>query len=307
MANTVKLKRLVLEDFQAHESFKLDFSPSITSITGPSDRGKSAVLRAIRWICLNDISGNAFIRQGAKRARVKLLAGKHKIVRSRSETGNSYFLDSQRFKAFGSSVPDPIEKALPMSDLNFQGQHDGPFWFSKTAGEVSRQLNSIIDLKVIDTSLANVSRTTLNASQSLRVTQVRLKEKRELFAKLKPMQSRITEFKSLEEARKRYRKLKNGFENLDTLINQISIAQTRITFYQTPDITPLQETYDQLRKMECEESDLQQLLYQIEQKQIVLEERNERLQTAEKQLNSIKLCPTCGQPIYTGVKAAVTT
>ena len=47
------LSRLSLTNFQKHERLALDLDPRLTSIAGDSDRGKSAVLRALAWLCLN--------------------------------------------------------------------------------------------------------------------------------------------------------------------------------------------------------------------------------------------------------------
>ena len=45
-----------------------------------------------------------------------------------------------------------------MPDICWQGQHDSSFWFAASAGEVSRQLNAIVDLAIIDTTLTNANR-----------------------------------------------------------------------------------------------------------------------------------------------------
>ena len=75
------LKSIKLINFQTHQEVKLDLSPTITTIKGPTDSGKSSVLRALRWVCLNDIPGDEFIREGATCARVILRAGDSEVTR----------------------------------------------------------------------------------------------------------------------------------------------------------------------------------------------------------------------------------
>src|SRR6185503_10180498 len=113
----MKLESLKLENFQCHGSTTISFSPTITTIKGPSDVGKSSILRALGWICLNNIPGEEFIKEGEKETGVTLdiSTGKGedwKIVRIRGKHTNTYELDGEEFKAFGTSVPQPIADLL---------------------------------------------------------------------------------------------------------------------------------------------------------------------------------------------------
>lgn len=150
---------LLIQNFQAHEKTRVDFSPGITTVIGPSDVGKSAVLRALRWVCANEPGGDAYIRHGAKGATVKLGVDGNTISRRRTPGGevNEYHLNDQAFKAFGRGMPEPILRLLNLGPVCWQGQHDAPYWFADTAGEVSRQLNTIVNLGVIDDVLARVA------------------------------------------------------------------------------------------------------------------------------------------------------
>ncbi len=68
----MRLVSLQLVNFQVHTGLIIDFSPGITTIVGPTDHGKSSILRALRWVCLNDLSGEQFIREGRKSCAVCL-------------------------------------------------------------------------------------------------------------------------------------------------------------------------------------------------------------------------------------------
>ena len=134
------IESITITNFQAHKKFTLELDPKITVVTGKSDAGKSAIYRALRWLCTNRPSGNEFIRWGTDGTRVKLRVDGRTIIRKRGK-GNSYSLDKDSYEAFGSDVPEDIAKLLNLSEVSFQGQFDGPFWFDKTPGEVSRALN----------------------------------------------------------------------------------------------------------------------------------------------------------------------
>lgn len=179
------LERLTIHNFQIHRKLTIDFDPYITVLTAPSDTGKSAVLRSLRLVCFNLPSGTAFISHGEDQTKIVLKADGHKIVRTRSKSVNEYSLDGKEYKAFGQgNVPDEIEKLLNVGDINWQRQHDPPFWFSLTAGQVSKELNAIINLGLIDDALSSVASELRKARSAEDVTQGRLKEAEDRKAEL---------------------------------------------------------------------------------------------------------------------------
>lgn len=154
------LEKLTIQNYQSHSRTEIGFAPDITTIIGESDMGKSAVIRALRWNCTNYPNGGDFVRTGTKGAIVKSFVDGRVIERRRSASGevNTYKLDDEEYKSFGRGVPEPIERLLNMPALCWQGQHDPSFWFGETAGEVSRQLNALVDLGCIDTALSTAAR-----------------------------------------------------------------------------------------------------------------------------------------------------
>lgn len=175
------LEQLTVENFQAHHHLSIDLDPTVTTIVGPSDAGKSAVIRALIWLATNRPLGATFIRDGTKQTRVALLVDGHEIIRTRGKSVNTYSIDGEELKAFGNDVPSEIADLLNLSSINLQGQHDSPFWFSNTAGEVSRQLNQIVDLSIIDRTLGNLdkaSRSTAAEVRTLEQQEARAKEER---------------------------------------------------------------------------------------------------------------------------------
>lgn len=147
------LERIILRNFQAHKKLALTLDPGVTTIVGPSDVGKSAVLRALRWVAENRPNGGAFRRHGTNQTRVTLVVDGHTIHRKKGKGANCYVLDGACMQAFGTKVPAPVVKLLNLADVSWQGQHDSPFWFARSAGEVSRLLNQIVDLSVMDAAV----------------------------------------------------------------------------------------------------------------------------------------------------------
>ena len=144
------LDRLQIQNYQKHERFQVKLGPTVTTIVGPSDAGKSAVIRSLRWLATNRPRGDGFLRHGSERATIKARFDGVTVVRSKGKGGNTYKINKQEYKAVGSDVPEAVEQLVNMGSENWKGQHDSPFWFSLTAGEVAKELNRIVDLEVID-------------------------------------------------------------------------------------------------------------------------------------------------------------
>ena len=226
-ACAMRFESILLRNFQAHEELEVPLGAGITTITGATDVGKSAVLRALRWACLNDFAGDDFIRDGAKEASaiVTVRHGKDTFTIERCKTGRSsgnlYFLGKEEFKAFGMGVPDAIAKILSVNEINFQGQHDSPFWFTMSAPEVSRQLNRVIDLSVIDTSLGYIVGRVKQARDEKNITEERLKQAREELEELERQEARIQEFDKLLDLDEDWKDIDEDCDRVERFINAI--------------------------------------------------------------------------------------
>lgn len=158
------LKGIKISNHRSNRSLKIVFSKHITTICGESFQGKSNVIRALKWVALNKPAGTSFISWGRKESSVLLATDKHRVRRTRSKSKNTYELDTQKLHAFGNGVPDSIQNALRLSELNFQTQQEIPhgsgplFWFALSSGEVSRRLNAVVNLDLIDRIQTNAQK-----------------------------------------------------------------------------------------------------------------------------------------------------
>jgi len=168
------IEKLQIKNFQRHSKLDIDFDECVTTIVGPSDRGKSSVIRALRWIIQNKPAGADFIKENTEQAAARIFIDGHIVARIKGKK-NSYKLDKNKpLYAFGTNVPENIASLLNISDINFQQQHDKPFWFSETSGEVSRQLNKIINLEVIDSTLSKLDSMKRDSKQKTIIIQKRI-------------------------------------------------------------------------------------------------------------------------------------
>lgn len=172
------ISRFVFERFQAHEKLVLNLSETITVLSGETESGKSSVARAVRWLALNKPSSDRFIRHRTGKAKVSGYFEDVCIIRERGGSVNRYEVAGTTLSAVGQSVPETVTKVTRLDDLNFQRQHDPHFWIALSSGEVSRELNALINLGLIDSTLANLNRSLRDARQRAEIAQERLEQAR---------------------------------------------------------------------------------------------------------------------------------
>lgn len=146
-----------MRNFQRHIKKSIKLSANVTTILGRSDVGKSAIIRALYWVVFNEPTGSDFIRHGETSCYVEVHFDGRIVRRTRSKDENSYSLDGGEFKAFGREVPEAITKEFNISAISFQRQLDSPFWFGLSAGQVSQEINSLVDLNQIDRITSNIN------------------------------------------------------------------------------------------------------------------------------------------------------
>lgn len=242
--------KIRLDNFQAHRSIEVDLGRSVVTIIGPTDSGKSAVLRALRWVCLNDFAGVDFIMQGKRFARVTLtLTDGTTIVREKSRdlTTNTYRLNKRVFRSFGQGVPGEIRKAIGVNEINFQAQHDAPFWFSESAPEVSRKMNSVVDLSIIDTALANVAGQVRKAGMEVDLYTAKALELAEKREGLAPIRDRAADFQKLCMAQKALLDCRERFESLGCILGKLPSIKIQELREKRDDLMALQQSADKTR------------------------------------------------------------
>lgn len=138
-ANTV-IRKITVENFQSHArtEIKLNPVPGLTALVGESDAGKSAVVRALRWLFLNEPRGAEFVRQGQRECCVAVEYADGTVVkRARYGDENEYRVTGYPpFRGFGTEPPLEVTRATGVRKVeigsesvcpNIAGQLDPPF------------------------------------------------------------------------------------------------------------------------------------------------------------------------------------
>jgi len=292
------LKRLVLRNFQRHRKLVLPLDPKVTTIIGDTDSGKSAVLRALRWVCRNKPNGADFVRHGQKKCRVGLVAGDRKITRLRGAR-NSYELDGVELKAFGAEVPSPVRKVLRVTDLNFQLQHDPPFWFTLSPGELASRLNDLVNLSKIDDIQKQIRTGRAKAEAAVEIHRESYRKIKAEVIAMRPVEEFLQELEELEKQESRLVKLRKKEAGLCAWIEEAAplYAASEIAI---PDTTELTISLEKLSTLVTRTKRLKGLIQLAESADIEARARAHTFQQAEEafhQQTRGQICPICHQKI----------
>lgn len=174
---------LSISNFLSHEKSQLDFSSGVNIIVGPTDSGKSAIIKALKWVIQNRPMGDGMRSSWGGETYVEIIVDGIAVARAKEANINSYLIDDSRFNAIKGDVPEEVVTVLNLSEINLQTQFDSHFLLSSTSGEVAQYFNKVAHLDRIDTALQNIQRWTREVSkkleyntQALTTSQERLKD-----------------------------------------------------------------------------------------------------------------------------------
>ncbi len=225
---TTNIAEIQLENFQCHANAVLrpGGGGQLCVITGPSDSGKTAILRALRWLYYNVPNGTDFIRVGASFARVRVtLESGVTVIRERSKSYNRYILvepgkERQLFEGFGNNVPQEIQAALGawtfvFGDLelapNLSEQLDGPFLGKAVSGGArAKVLGKLAGTEEVDLAARELNTDLYHHAQD---------EKR-LAKEIETLNEQLREFDYLE-------RVGANLAQAETLLRQVGAAAQR--------------------------------------------------------------------------------
>lgn len=199
------ITKILIKNFQSHKRTLLDLSKGINILEGISDKGKTVIIRAIRWVVYNKPSGDDFRSYWGGDTIVELTFDDGTVVtRVKTNTSNHYILNGEKLKAFGQGVPDEVIKVLNLEEVNIQQQMDAPFLLSETAGEVASHFNKIAGISIIDKSIARAKKEVADTKSSITQREEDLEEKKkqlEQYSTLEVLEKKVQQLDKKDKER----------------------------------------------------------------------------------------------------------
>ena len=289
------LERLHLTGWQKHSDLEVEFGP-ITSICGPSNAGKSSVLRALKWAMTNKPSGSKFIKRGEKECRVEVAIDGRMVVRERGRD-NCYLLDGTRYEALAGGVPDDVVRVFDVGECNYQSQAEGTlYWFALSDGEVAKELNKVVDLSLIDSVMKSINSKVRKQEQELDGARTKWEQAKISVASLDWVENAAEAIAAIEALRLVSQEKRERLTALRLLIGEIEELQSS-----TADAVPerelveLEELFIRRREVIEQRRSLLRLVEQIEEAEREIERLTEEWRAETKALRDQMgdVCPTC--------------
>jgi DNA repair protein SbcC/Rad50 len=264
------IKKLIIENFQSHEKTELNLDPGVNIITGVSQSGKTAILRALYWLLHNRPSGDRIrsnFASGATKVMVETSEG-DQIWHVKDDKVNSYTIGSEIFDKIGRDIPDMVQRALRISELNVQKQLDKPFLVTSSAGEVAKTINRITRLEMVDNWVTDLTQTINSTNREkerleaeIEASGIKIKEYR-ILADLQPLLDRANKIMGIQS------ELVQKHNDIEVLVKYIDDASGNFI------------------KFSSIETSLHSLIQTYDQIQVEIEKRSERAEVARSTLKA---------------------
>ena len=221
------IKSLSIQNFQSHQLTELDFSDSVNIIVGSSDSGKTAIIRALRWLAFNKPSGDEMRSHWGGKTEVEIFTNDCHVIRSKDKQ-QEYILGDTHFTAIGTEVPAEIIKALNLNSINCQQQLDSPFLLSETPGKVAEHFNKVAHLEMIDTATQNINSWIRELTSDIKYAESQKLSLKEGLTKFEHLEKFEVEVEILEDQDKEFIKLCNSKNKLEAVLNSHLLNDTKI-------------------------------------------------------------------------------
>jgi len=224
MQTTIELK-----DFQAHGYTSLTLRGGFMCVVGPTDSGKSSIVRALRWALYDSLRGTRHIRNGQHTAKVVLGFPDVVVGRVKGKEGNRYRVNDSWLDSVGVGVPPEVSKASKISvlsadkdvelELNVSQQLHPAFMVMESDSVKAKFVNMLTGGHVFDAAVRETNRL-LKDHESKRQQTVML---------LESNQASLKRFDHLDDREQKLKTLKLWMERLTTVTNLMVMIQDSVS------------------------------------------------------------------------------
>lgn len=214
------IKKIIIDNFQSHEHTEIDFTLGLNIIVGQSDKGKSAILRALKWVLYNEPRGSDFIRHGTNECSVTILTeDNYTVTRRRKSNKNIYIVinpegEKQEFENFGNDVPSEVFAATGIkiikldtdteSKLNLYEQLEPPFLLSETGSLRAKAIGRIVNTNIIDAAERDLLKDIANNNQTIKAIDKQIQD----------IGQELLGYADIDKEERRIQELENKYEKL---------------------------------------------------------------------------------------------
>lgn len=179
------LKSISVQNYQSLEDVTIELG-GLTVIVGPSNTGKSALIRAVQALCFNQ-SGNDFLTRGKDKTSIAIETEDHTVKWTKGKSA-AYDLDGQNYSRMGTTVPVDIQNALGIRRVDvdsltlypqFASQFDAPFLLTESSRKAAQVLARITRLDIVLSAMIDVKKDLTKTKQTIELLAKEIETKEE--------------------------------------------------------------------------------------------------------------------------------
>ena len=243
----MKILEVTVEGYQSHVQSTFSLSPNLTVITGPSDAGKTAIIRALRWMAFNEPTGEAFlhtirnpdgsVKEASTQVKVSVTFDNGVTITKTRRKGKTTYTHSLYPESWEKAeIPPEIREALGLvkqsygdfeTCLNFAFQLDAPFLLSETASTGAKVLGKLAGTEVVDKSISEVNKKTHQTRTEISYQDKQIGEIDVALTEYFELDNQEAILKQAEEAFTKLQEAKKKHDDLVALMNAYSMNTER--------------------------------------------------------------------------------
>lgn len=291
-----KIFKVIIDGFQSHKHTEVDFS-NFSVIIGPTNAGKSAITRAMKWCLLNEVEDPSFINKDSEFAEVSVYFTNGKVVtRKRGKNLNYYKFGDTVLESFGAG---PVEAVLEYhgmrnvnlfgdsKSLNFRDQHSPPFFLAESPANKAAMIGGLAKTEVIDIAIGEIVKDIRTSKAQLKALKAEQKENNEKLKDFSIIPSIEHDLEEIIATNDRTDLLLEKMQNILDIKNRYSEYSARLkSIYEKIKIAPEVSIASEKMQLISERVDF---LNKVSLSKLSLFELSEKFSTTSKFLETVTL------------------
>ena len=271
------IKSIAGYGFEAYDEFFIELHKGLNVVTGPSDSGKSSVIKLLSWIAKNRPRGDGF--RNNELAAKDIVSGEivfiddSWVVREKSKTINEYLISTEKdpLKALRADVPNRVKNLTRLKSVNIQRQHpeDQYFLLLDSPGVVAKKFNKVIGLEAMGEAVKNINGKVSVTNYDIKHLDESIKNHEDKIKALNWLKEAEKDMKALFVLKEYIQNLNDDTEDIEELVVNSKEIQNKL---------------DTFRNLPSAEKELEELFSKIDTTEILKKEKS----TLENAILSIK-------------------
>lgn len=293
------LKSISVQNYQSLEDVTVELG-GLTVIVGPSNTGKSALIRAVQALCFNQ-SGTDFMTRGKDKTSITIEADGNTVNWTKGKSA-AYDLNGQSYSRMGTTVPVDIQEALGIRRVDvdsltlfpqFASQFDTPFLLTESSRKAAQVLARITRLDIVLSAMIDVKKDTTKTKQNIEQLSKEIENKEEEYNnRADEWDARLTAWEEVrmncDSLVEKYNKTKTLAEKLEQYTRLLAVEKPKVSVKQ---LNELVAKINKLKVLKDKHWDLEGITVKHYNASQDITELKEYIALLESMLQE---CPTCG-------------